>query len=226
MPTLMYLPPEGKRRRGFLKKGLLGGALLALGGAGFLASRGGKKVPLPPGGLSTLSESEYAVMAAICARCVPPRKGFPSQEELGLAQACDKVLARADKGVQKEVKQLLGLFENALTNTLFGGRFKPFTQLSPAEQDEVLHEWATSAIMIRRTGFAALRTIAMAAYYGNPKTWGAVGYPGPPPMQQKDAPVWKGGGAPRPESLGVYHPELDTPVPTPGTEEKVEEGKQ
>src|SRR3954470_19104671 len=112
MPTLMYLPPGGKARRGFLKRGLFGGALLALGGAGFLATRETKTVPLPQGGLRVLSEKEFAVVSAICARCLPPRKGFPPQDELSVAEGFDGVLAGADEGVQKELKQLLGLFEN------------------------------------------------------------------------------------------------------------------
>ncbi|MFL5319558.1 MAG: gluconate 2-dehydrogenase subunit 3 family protein [Myxococcaceae bacterium] len=211
MPTLMYLPPGGKARRGFLRKGLFGGALLALGGAGFLATRSTKSVPLPQGGLKVLSESEFAVVSAICARCLPPRKNFPPQDELSVPEGFDAVLSRADEGVQKELKQLIGLFENGLANAVFGLRFKPFTQLSASAQDEVLHEWETSRLTIRRTGFQALRTIVMAAYYGNPKTWTAVGYPGPPPMNDPNAPVWKGGSEPRPEGPGVFHPDETPP---------------
>ena len=54
-------------RRSLLKKGLFGGAVLAVGGAGFLASRGTKRVALPPEGLKVLSEDEYAVV-----KLVPP----------------------------------------------------------------------------------------------------------------------------------------------------------
>lgn len=204
MSELMYLPPGGKKRRSFLKRGLFGGALLLLGGAGFLATRGTKTIPLPKNGLKVLSEREYAVMAAIAARMVRPRKNFPTVEEVSLAEACDLVIARADSGVQKELKQLIGLFENALANAVFDRRFQPFTEMSGEAQDAVLHDWETSALLIRRTGFNALRTIAIAAYYGNPKTWGAVGYAGPPPLHDSNAPVWKGGGQPRPASPGQW----------------------
>lgn len=231
MPELMYLPPGGSRRRGsrrsFLKTGFWGGVLLALGGAGFLATRGTKLIPLPKAGLKVLSEKEYAVMAAIAARVVRPRTNFPSVEEVSLAEACDLVIARADGGVQKELKQLLGLFENALTNAVFDRRFKPFTELSGDEQDAVLHDWERSGLELRRTGFQALRTIAVAAYYGNPKTWGAVGYAGPPPLHDKTAEVWKGGGTPRPPSLGQWTedappaiPIEDVPKEVPKAEEK------
>ncbi len=50
----MYLPPRGAKqsRRGFLKKGLFGGALLALGGGGYLATRSSAQLPLPAEGLT------------------------------------------------------------------------------------------------------------------------------------------------------------------------------
>jgi hypothetical protein len=45
----------------------------------------------------------------------------------------------------------------------------------------------------------------MAAYYGNSKTWAAVKYPGPlPGIHDPNAPVWKGGDAPRPYSNGKW----------------------
>jgi hypothetical protein len=46
-----------------------------------------------------------------------------------------------------------------------------------------------------------------------------VNYPGPPRgFHQPDAPVWKGGGQPRPEGNGVFHEEAETPRPEAGGE--------
>lgn len=202
----MYLPPPGAKtsRRGFLKRGLFGGLLLAIGGAAWLASRKSAVVPAPPG-LKVLSEREHAVMVAICARVVPPRAGWPAGVSLELGRVCDSFLAAADQTVQTDVKRALMLFENALTGFVFGFHTAPFTTLSPAEQDAVLHEWATSVVALRRTAFLALRTLAAAAYFVHRESWPAIGYPGPPPnIHQPDAPVWKGGGAPRPPSNGVF----------------------
>ena len=104
-----------------------------------------------------------------------------------------------------ELKQLLNLFENALANFLFGGRITPFTQLDPQEQDAVLDEWLHSRFSVRRTGFTALRGLVLAAYFVRPETWPAVGYPGPPKaFHDPNAPVWKGGGEPRPPSPGIW----------------------
>jgi len=179
MRSVMYLPPSGQKRRGFLKKGLLGGALLALGGVGALSLRKGPPRDLPHEGLKVLDAQEYAVMAALAARIIPDRPGFPTVEELGTAAAADAVLQKTDPSVQAEVKQLLRLFENAVTNALFGGRTRPFTALLPPAQDDVLREWRDSRLSVRRTGYQALRGLLLAAYYGDARTWAAVGYPGP-----------------------------------------------
>jgi Gluconate 2-dehydrogenase subunit 3 len=201
---LMHLPPPGgSSRRTFLRRGLFGGALLSLGGAGLLAARQGTPVALPPEGLLVLGPREYAVVHAIARHALPDRAGFPSADEARVAFHVDRVLARALPDVADEVKQLLGLFDNALASFLFGGRTQAFTALPHAEQAEVLEGWRTSRLVLRRTGFQALRTLVHAAYYGNPVTWTAVGYPGPRVAHQPEAPVWKGGGK-RPADNGAF----------------------
>ena len=190
-------------RRSLIKRGLFGGALLALGGAGALVLRGTRKVALPPEGLLVLDEVEFAVVDALAGRFVTPVKG-PSVEEVRVAFNVDRVLMRASVDVRKEVKQLLKLFENALAGFLFGARVKPFTQLDGAEQDEVLREWQQSRLEIRRTGYQALRTLVFAAYYGADASWPAASYPGPPMRAIKDQPVFTGEGGPPRTGLGVF----------------------
>lgn len=190
-------------RRSVLKKGLLGGALLAAGGASFLVLRPSKLLPPPPEGLWVFNLREYSLVQAIAARMISDTPNAPTVEDVRLAFVADRTLAQSKVDAQKDVKKLLGLFENSLTQFLFGGRVQPFTHLTPLEQDEVLKEWQTSRISIRRTGFTALRTLVMACYYGNPAVWPSVGYPGPPRgIHDPNAPVWKGEG-PRPLSYGL-----------------------
>ncbi len=193
-------------RRGFLKKGIFGGLILAVGGTGFLASRRSRLVSLPAEGLKVLGPTEYAVLMAIAARLVPGGEGFPSVQEVGVGLNADGILARSDPAAVKEVKQLLKLFENALAGFLFAGRIRPFTRLTPQDQDAVLAEWQSSRLQIRRTGFTALRTLSIASYFGSPLSWSAVHYPGPPQgFHQPDAPLWRGGGEKRPDGNGVFH---------------------
>src|SRR4051812_33906472 len=182
-------------RRSFIKRGFFGGALLALGGSsGWLALRRGATVTLPPEGLKVLGQREYAVLEAIARRLVPPRPGFPDVDALRVAFHCDRTLALSDETSQVEMRQLLELFDNALAGMLLGARATPFTRLEPSEQDAVLNEWMTSRLVLRRTGFTAVRTLVMAVYFGNPGSWGAIGYRGPPAaFHDPNAPEWRGG---------------------------------
>lgn len=200
----MYLPPAGQQRRGFLKKGLIGGAVLALGGGAGLFLRGGKEVALPTEGLQALSPREYAVVMALAARMIRPSGAFPTIEAMQVGLNADRILTKVDDTALMEMKQLLNLFENALPNFLFGLRFAPFTQMAGEEQDVVLHEWITSGLEVRRTGYHALRGLVLAAYFVKPESWVATGYPGPPKgFHDPNAPVWKGDG-PRPPSAGIW----------------------
>ncbi|HSP18104.1 MAG TPA: hypothetical protein VLQ79_01220, partial [Myxococcaceae bacterium] len=57
--------PAALSRRSLIKRGVLGGALLAAGGAGFLAFRGGARVSLPPDGLLVFTPGQFAVLYAV-----------------------------------------------------------------------------------------------------------------------------------------------------------------
>lgn len=199
--------PRSPSRRSLLRRGLVGGALLAAGGAGFLALRGGKRVPPPPGGLRVFSVQEYAVLDALAHRLLGALPGWPTVEAVGVAQAVDRIAERVEPSAQAELKQLLGLFDNVLAGFLFGGWTRPFTALDATAQVRVLEEWRDSRIAVRRTGYNALRTLVLAGYFQSPLTWAPMGYPGPPvDFFQPDAPVWFGGASPRPEGNGVFHP--------------------
>jgi hypothetical protein len=205
-------------RRSLIKRGLFGGAVLFAGGVGWLGTRGTRRGNPPPKPLSVLDEDEYAVMDAVAARIVNPA---PEAPPLGdTAWTADQLLAAADPDTQKEVKQLLHLFESALGGFLFGGWAKPFTRLEPADQDRVLREWQQSRLLVRRTGYSALKTLALAGYYGTSRTWQYMNYPGPPKaFHDPNAPLWKGNGQPRPDSPGIWKPEeSEGTFPEQGTE--------
>lgn len=192
-------------RRGVLKKGLWGGALLLLGSGTTLFVLPGKDEGAPREGLHVLSKRGYAVVAALARRLIPDVAGKPTVDQLRVAFVADRILAKTDATARDELQQLLGLFENALPNLLFGGRATPFTMLDAQAQDLVLAEWRDSTLTLRRTGFQALRGLVMASYYSQPETWAATGYPGPPQgFHQPNAKPWRGGFDARPIDNGVW----------------------
>ena len=172
--------PSTLPRRSFLKVGLLGTVVAALGGVG-LALRGALLRKIPAGGLKVLSEKEYSILAAVMDRICPDLgEKAPGAAALDIASKADEAFAKLDEGAQKEFKILLGVFESALAGFLFEGRLTPFTKLSPEDQDESLRRWGNSRIGFRRSGYQALRGLSGALYYGDPRMWKNVGYPGPP----------------------------------------------
>ncbi|MCP3138078.1 hypothetical protein [Pyxidicoccus xibeiensis] len=202
--------PEALTRRRLLKRGLFGGALLALGGSAALATRGGLSLPLPPEGLQVLGPREYATLQALARRAFPPRPGWPDADTARVALTADGLLARGDPAVAKEVKDLLGLFDNALAGFLFAGRVTPFSRLAPEAQDAAFEAWRTSRLVLLRTGHQALRTLVYSAYYVHPAAAAATGYVPPEGFHDANAVAWKGEG-PRPAPGPVTRKEGSTP---------------
>jgi len=83
------------------------------------------------------------VLDAIARRMIVPMPGFVSVDDARVAFSCDRILSLTDVTSQMELRQLLNLFESALANFILGARVKPFSQLEPEAQDDVLHEWMT-----------------------------------------------------------------------------------
>lgn len=186
-PVRVLLPGEKEGRRGFLKKGLLGAALLAAGGgSAWLATRRTRVRPgLRP--LAVFDAAQLTVLLAVADRVIPDHPGFPRPAEVGLPARIDAIAAMTDPATQGELRRLVTLFESG-----FGGLLdlspRLFTECDGAAQDRRLRGWMDSRLALRRTGFKALKRLAAAAYYGSPATWKAVGYPGPPVGAQLAAP--------------------------------------
>jgi hypothetical protein len=192
----ILLPGEKESRRGFLKKGLVGGLLLAAGGGSYLFTR--KTVPLPglAQGLRVLSAEEATVLLAIADRLVPEREHFPRPAAVGLTTRIDELVAALPAPTQKELHQLLRLFENALSGLVFEGIYQTFTASPPEAKDRRLAGWAQSRVALRRTGSRALRRLIHMAYYASPEVFPALGYPGPP---EPGSPARHPSDAPPPE---------------------------
>jgi hypothetical protein len=171
---------RGLSRRALLRGGIAGAALVALGGLG-VALQPSRLRDLPKSGLKVLSPEEYATMAAIAERTCPrndPR--FPSASEMGVAEIADAMFENAEHDVREGLKTGLRIVESGLAGAVFLERVRPFTQLSGEDQDRTLLAMRESRVGIRRTLYAALTSLTSSIYYGDPRSWPIIGYPGPP----------------------------------------------
>lgn len=183
-------PPSSPGRRRLLTRGLLGGALLFLGGALPLALRSTLRRGRPLRPLRLLSEDEHAVFAAVAARLAPgdgAGPAWPTAEALDCAGKVDALMATTLPEVGAEFRQLLRLFESALFGLVFAGSPTPFSRATPAAQDARLATWRHSRIALLRSGYQALKRLAHATYYASPEVYALVGYPGPPEVPRGPA---------------------------------------
>src|SRR5262245_15853052 len=131
------------QRRTFLKKGLLGGALLALGGTG-LAFAPTRHIAAPLRPLLVLDDRGFQVLVAAAARIIKA----PGADLVTIVHGVYTALSYASRDTQEAVVKLLGLFENALPGLLLDGRLGPFTQLDGKAQDRVLERWRDSRLTL------------------------------------------------------------------------------
>jgi hypothetical protein len=170
-------PPSRSRRR-FLKRTLLGGALLAVGGTALRHLTGYTLDEATARRLTLLSPKEYLILSAICRRLLAPdERGAPSPDELEVALTIDRYLAGLPPELASDVRSLLHLLEH--TPLFFHLLPSRFTHLAPERQDAVLAGWETSLITLKRQGFQALKSLAMIGYYGDPRSFAVLDFTGP-----------------------------------------------
>ncbi len=135
--------------------------------------------------LRVLSAEQYTILRAVAERFHPGKGKIPSASQLGVAEAVDELLASAHPGFAYDFGRALLVFESAAGHLLFDGRLTPFTRMPPEQQDRVLEGWREAGSHLRRQIFHAMLGLCSAAYWGDPRTWFVMEYPGPPPRPRR-----------------------------------------
>jgi len=170
----MKLKDGHSNRRTFLRRGLWGGLILSTFGGGLLAwpTRSTNITTK----LKTLNTRTFSVLCAIAARVVPPYAQATSKQ---IAERVDALLSMTSPETLADINRLLILFDNAFFGLFFHGHFGAFSYLSAETQDRVLESWRDSHLLLRRSGYQALRKLCLAAHYGDPLSWNDIDYSGP-----------------------------------------------
>ena len=101
--------------------------------------------------------------------------------------AFDRTVAGLPPAVQGEVDELLSLLTFGLTRRFVAGIAKPWPQAGEAEIKAFLDSWRHSRFATLQQGYQALVRALIACWYGNPRSWTEIGYPGPPHARQLGA---------------------------------------
>ncbi len=169
-------------RRTFLFAGIAGASALAA--AGWLRSRDGPSPLLAGTSTPTLVPDAVNVLTAVTP--VFLRGALPDGPAAAAAAVSDTVgnvgiaIAGLAPAAQQELGQLFALLGFAPARIALARVTSAWPEAGNDEIAAFLERWRTSGFLLFQSAYAALHQLVFAAWYGNPDSWPAIGYPGPP----------------------------------------------
>jgi hypothetical protein len=163
-------------RRGVLKLGLVGAAVLAVAGGGLAWWRPGVR----DGRLTPAARGVFAAVGRAVLEGSLPQDAAQRQHALdAFLQRLDATVAGLPAATRSELSDLLALISMAGGRWALAGLSVSWERASAREVQRALHSMRTSAIMLRQQSYHALRELCCAAYFVDASTWSHLGYPGP-----------------------------------------------
>ncbi len=173
------LPMTRLSRRRFLVAGAAGAAALALaGGYAWMRRRGAAATAsaLDPAALAIVG----AIVPAMLAGALPAVPADRARAVAETVAGVDRAIAGLAPSAQGELGQLFSLLSIGVGRRAIAGVASPWDEAPLAEVEAFLVDWRDSAWSLKRTAYDALHQLIFAAWYANPRSWPAIGYPGPP----------------------------------------------
>ena len=170
-------------RRTFIVAGTAGGAALAI--AWWLRGGPGRQrsAPLEPtlAGLDPEAPTIVAaVVPAMLAGALPSEAGARQAAVRDTVAGVERAIAGLNPNAQQELAQLFSLLAFAPARIALTGVSTAWAEASEGAVNAFLERWRTSSFALLRSAYDALHQLICAAWYGNPKIWPGIGYPGPP----------------------------------------------
>ena len=166
-------------RRTFLVTGGLGLAALAAGGWLHLRTGGGSA----DGALGVHGRTVIAAMVPAFLDGALPEGPARTTAIAETLDAVDTAVAGLPPATQAELAQLFGLLTFAPARLVLSGLPVDWPRATPDAVAAALARWQHSRLSLLRSAYDGLHQLVLAAWYGNPRAWAAIGYPGPPPLQ-------------------------------------------
>ncbi len=167
------------RRRTFLAVGISGAVTLAA--AGWWAAL--RKRPEP---LLALDEDARSIVAAIIpAMLEGALPGAARERDAATAETVgnvDRAIQGLPPSARIELGHLFALLALPPARRAFAGVASPWPEASVAEVAAFLDRWRDSGWALKRSAYDALHQLILAAWYGDERSWRAIGYPGPPQL--------------------------------------------
>ena len=178
-------------RRRMLKTGIAGAALLAVAGwttRGTFWGAGSRRLISKNFSYRFLTRSDREVMLAvlpvILADSFEEASGNPGELLEETLRRFDIAVSGLYPSVQRELRQLFSLLTLPPGRMLVAGVWPGWMNASTKAIGNFLSGWRTSRFSLLKSGYDALQQLSAAAWYGNPKAWPDIGYPGPPALRE------------------------------------------
>jgi hypothetical protein len=166
-------------RRSFLKVGALAAFAIAAGGGIYRATHGSSHQRFVLDGEARAALE--AIVPAILAGALP---AAPEQRSATIAATTARVheaILGLPLATQKEVQDLFGLLALAPARRLIAGVPAEWAKATPEQVAAFLQDWRVSRLGLLRSAYGAMHDLVLGAWYADPSSWAAIGYPGPLP---------------------------------------------
>ena len=168
-------------RRRFLQAGLAGAAALAIaGGIAWFRRRVDVAATAPALGADA-RDVVRAIVPSMLAGALPDGADRTAAVD-ECVDGVDRAIAGLPPSARAELAQLFALLTLGAGRRAFAGVPSAWRDATRGEVDAFLASWQSSAWALKRTAYDALHQLVIAAWYANPRSWPAIGYPGPPEL--------------------------------------------
>ena len=164
-------------RRSFLKAGFLAAFVLAAGGGIYRAvhTPGAQRFVLDGEARAALD----AIVPAMLAGALPAPAAERTAAVSRTVEGVQIAISNLPLSVQKEVQDLFGLLALAPARRLLTGVSGGWHGADPKAVSAFLQDWRLHRFALLRTAYGALHDLSLGAWYAQPASWSAIGYPGP-----------------------------------------------
>ena len=156
-------------RRRFLQVGVAGAAVLVAAG---MLERPAPTAPLLA-----------ALAPVILAGALPEEPGEHAAAVRQVVSSVEAAIAGLAPAAREEVEQLFAVLRFGPARFATTGLWRPVERSSPGEIAAFLARWRESRFDLLRAGYQGLTQLLQAGWYGDPRAWAAIGYPGPPRLK-------------------------------------------
>lgn len=121
-----------------------------------------------------------AIAPVMLAGALPIDSTSRSERVQSTIAGVERAIAGLPSHAQAELHDLFALLAFAPSRWLLAGLRHPWRESSADEIAAFLLQWRVSGWALKKQAYLALHELVFAAFYADPASWPAIGYPGPP----------------------------------------------